>query len=482
MTDWKPVLFVLGHLLLALAAAMAVPTIADAVASDPDWRNFAAAAGITLTVGGILVGANWAPAIRLTVRQAFLFTTLAWMVVSGFAALPFLFSNIELGYADAFFEAISGLTTTGATIFTNLDRQAPGILLWRSILQWLGGVGIIAMAVVMLPFLNVGGMQLFRMESSDRADKFLPRPRQIAMSLISTYLVISFACMAAYWALGMNMFEALCHAMTTVSTGGYSTSDASFAHFDSPALHWAATFFMLAAGLPFVLYVGVLRGQISYLTRNQQVRGFVLFVVVVAFAVAIWLWRVQGLSLPDALRFAAFHVVSIVTTTGYRAADYTQWGGFVQLVVLMLIFIGACAGSTAGGIKFYRVHALFDMMRARVRQLIFPHAMLPASYDGRPISNEVGLSIALFLFVYVATVGFIAIALAALGLDLVTSLSGAATAVGNVGPGLGPIIGPFGSYASLPDAAKWVLSVGMLLGRLEMFTVLVLLSRTFWRR
>jgi trk system potassium uptake protein TrkH len=482
LSDWKPVLFVIGHLLLALAAAMAVPTIADAVSADPDWRNFAASAAITLTVGGILVGANWSAEIRLTVRQAFLLTTLAWTTVSGFSALPFLFSDIKLGYADAFFEAISGLTTTSATIFTNLDYQAPGILLWRSLLQWLGGTGIIAMAVVMLPFLNVGGMQLFRMESSDRSDKFLPRPRQIATSLISAYVAISLLCMVVYWALGMNMFEALCHAMTTVSTGGYSTSDASFAHFDRPALDWAATFFMLAAGLPFVLYVGVLRGRISDLVQNQQVRGFLLFVLLTSLAVATWLWRANGMEPQVALRLATFHVVSIVTTTGYHTADYSQWGGFVQLILLMLVFVGACAGSTAGGIKFYRVHVLFDLMRARVRQLLFPHAMLPATYDGRPVSNEVRLSIALFVFVYIGTVGFVAIALSVLGLDLVTSLSGAASAVGNVGPGLGPMIGPAGSYASVPDAAKWVLSAGMLLGRLEMFTVLVLVSPAFWRR
>ena len=482
MSDWKPVFYVLGHMLIALAAAMAVPAIVDAFGANPDWRNFAAAAAITVAVGGILIAANASPEMRITVRQGFMLTTLAWLVISAFAALPFVISDVKLSYADAFFEAISGLTTTGATVLTGLDLRPPGLLLWRALLEWLGGIGIIAMAVVMLPFLNVGGMQLFRMESSDRSDKFLPRPRQVAISLLAAYLVISLACLAVYWALGMNLFEAVCHMMATISTGGYSTSDASIGHFHSPALEWAATFFMLVAGLPFVLYVGALRGEIVPFVRNQQVRAFILFVAAITVVVAAWLWGTQRMEPLDAIRLSSFHVVSLVTTTGFRTADYGQWGGFMQLIALLLIFVGACAGSTAGGIKFYRVHILFDMMRARGRQLIFPHALFPATYDGRPVSTEVRLSVALFVFVYVGTVGAIALLLALLGLDLVTALSGAATAVGNVGPGLGLIIGPAGTYTHLSDAAKWVLSAGMLLGRLEMFTVLVLLSSWFWRR
>jgi trk system potassium uptake protein TrkH len=460
-----------------------VPTIADAVSDDPDWSNFAAAAAITLAAGGILLAANWSPTIRLTVRQAFLLTTLSWAVMSGFAALPFLFSTVGLSYADAFFEAISALTTTGSTIFTNLDRQPPGILLWRALLQWLGGIGIIAMAVVMLPFLNVGGMQLFRMESSDRSEKILPRPREIATSLMAVYLLISVICLAVYWGLGMEPFDALCHAMTTVATGGYSTYDASFAHFaDRPALQWAATVFMLAGALPFVLFVGLLRGRVSELARSQQVRGFLIYVLVVTIAFSAWLWTAQGYSPGAALRLGAFTIVSMATTTGFVVADHTAWGGFAEILILMVALTGACAGSTGGGVKFYRVHVLFDMMRARVRQLVFPRAVLSSSYDGRPLSLEVRASIALFVFAYIGAIGVVALALAALGLDFVTALTSALTAVGNLGIGFGPVIGAAGIYAPLSDAAKWVLSAGMLLGRLEIFTVLVLLSFSFWRR
>jgi trk system potassium uptake protein TrkH len=483
MSDWKPVLFVLGYMLLALAAAMVVPTVADAAAGDDDWSNFAAAAAITLAAGGILLAANWSPQIRLTVRQAFLLTTLSWAVMSGFAALPFLFSTVGLSYADAFFEAISALTTTGSTIFTNLERQPPGILLWRALLQWLGGIGIIAMAVVMLPFLNVGGMQLFRMESSDRSEKILPRPREFATSLMAVYLLISLMCMAVYWGLGMEPFDALCHAMTTVATGGYSTYDNSFGHFaDRPALHWAATLFMLAGALPFVLFVGLLRGRLIAFAHSQQVRGFLVYVLVLTLAFSAWLWATQGHSIGAALRLGAFTIVSMATTTGFVVADHTQWGGFAEILILTVALVGACAGSTGGGLKFYRVHVLFDMMRARVRQLVFPRAVLASTYDGRPVSLEVRASIALFVFAYVAAVGAVSLALAALGLDFLTALTSAVTAVGNLGIGFGPVIGASGIYAALPDAAKWVLSAGMLLGRLEIFTVLVILSVSFWRR
>ena len=481
MTDWKPVFYVLGYMLIALATAMAIPAAVDAFGHHPDWRNFAAAAALTVAVGGMLIFANHASDLHITVRQGFLLTTVAWLAISAFAALPFVISDEKLSYADAFFEAISGLTTTGATVLTGLDSRPPGLLLWRALLQWLGGVGIIAMAVVMLPFLNVGGMQLFRMESSDRSDKFLPRPRQVAISLLTAYLVISLACLVVYWALGMNFFEAMCHAMATVSTGGYSTSDASIGHFQSAPIEWAATFFMLLSGLPFLLYVGVLRDGLAPLARNQQVRGFIVFIVLMILLVTLWLWVGRHMPVLDALRLSAFHVVSVVTTTDFVAADTTTWGGFFHLVMLLLIFVGACAGSTAGGIKFYRVHILFDTMRIRGRQLIFPNAIFPASYDGRPLSTEVRLSVALFIFVYIGTVGALALVLAALGLRLDTALAGAASAVGNGGPGLGLVVGGAG-YAALSDGAKWALSVGMLLGRLEMFTVLVLLSSSFWRR
>ncbi len=481
MSDWKPVFYVLGYMLIALAVAMAVPTLADAAVGNSDWRNFAASAAVTLAIGGLLVTANRATNTRVGVRQAFVLTTLAWTAMSAFAALPFVFSNIKLDYADAFFEAISGLTTTGSTILVGLDSQPPGILLWRSILQWLGGIGIIAMAVIMLPFLNVGGMQLFRMESSDRSEKILPRPRQIAASLFIAYVGLSVLCAGTYWALGMDFFEAVCHAMTTISTGGYSTSDASMAYFKSPALEWSATLFMLAGGLPFVLYVGALRGRFRDLVGNAQVKGLVGFLALVSLAIACWLVIVRHTPLLDALRLATFNVVSVVTTTGFASADYNSWGGFPVLMMLLLCFVGGCAGSTAGGIKFYRLQVLWDMMSKRVRQLIFSHAVTTPTYDGRPLSVEVRLSISVFFFVYIMTVVAIAVALTALGLDPITSFSGAAATVGNVGPGLGPVIGPAGTYATLPDAAKWLMSAGMLLGRLEMFTVLVLLSPTFWR-
>jgi len=479
--DWKPVLYVIGHLLLVLAGGMVFPALVDAAEGNRDWQNFAASVAITCAAGAILIASSHAPRIRLDRRQGFVLTTLAWVAMSGFGALPFLFSDVVSGYPNAFFEAVSGFTTTGSTIMVGLDQMPPGILLWRSILQWLGGIGIIAMAVAMLPFLGVGGMQLFRMESSDRSDKAVPRARQLAASLFAIYVAASALCALAYWALGMTFFEAVCHAMTTIATGGYSTTDSSFGKFDSPALHWTATLFMLVGAFPFVLYLNALRGRPGELFGNAQVRGYIILVGCAVLAAALWIWLTRDIALPKALTLAAFNVVSVVTTTGYASADYMEWGNFAIMLFLVLTFIGGCAGSTSGGIKYYRLHILADYVIKRIRQLPYPSSVSPSSYDGRPLSPDIRLAIATFFFLYVVTVGAIAFLLALFEIDFLTSLSAAATAVGNVGPGLGPIIGPAGNFASLPDAVKWILSFGMLLGRLELFTVIVLFSRAFWR-
>lgn len=480
MPNLRPVLFLLGLLLLALAAAMAPPALADFASRNPDWRVFATSAAFTFFAGGTLTLAYRGEAVRLDLRQAFLLTAASWVIVSAFSALPFLFSNLRLNYSDAFFEAVSGLTTTGSTVLVGLDTMPPGILLWRGMLQWLGGVGIIGMAVAILPYLRVGGMQLFRMESSDRSEKVLPRAGQITAAIGASYLALSVACALAYWAAGMTGFEAIAHSMTTLATGGYSTTDASFGRF-SPAAQWVSIVFMTLGGLPFVLYVRMLRGQPFALARDSQVRALVGFLVSASLAMAIWLWLARGMAPDEALRHATFNVISIVTTTGFATADYGAWGDVAVFAFFLLTFVGGCTGSTAGGIKPFRFQIAWRMIKRQVGRLIHPNAVLPLRYEGRAVTDEVALSVLAFVIVYLATVVAIGLALAAMELDFLTAFSGAATAVGNVGPGLGPIIGPAGNFSSLPDAAKWVLSVGMLLGRLELFTFLVLLAPGFWR-
>lgn len=478
----QPVLYVLGLLISVLGLSMAIPGVVDLAVGDVDWIGFFIGAGVTFLMGGLLVLSNRTEQVTLSLRQAFLLTVGGWVFMAAFSAIPFVFSRLELSYTDAFFEAISGLTTTGSTILTGLDTAPPGILVWRSILQWLGGIGIIMMAIVLLPFLRVGGMQLFRMESSDRSEKVIARVGRLGVAILTVYVALTIACAIAYKLAGMTLFEAINHALTTLSTGGYSTSDGSMGHWQSPVIHWICTIFMAAGALPFVLYLKAFHGGGALAPLlDRQVRTFLGFLAVVTVVLSAWLWLVDKVPPFEALTLVAFNVTSVVTTTGFATADYTLWGAFAVAAFFALTFVGGCTGSTSGGIKIFRFQVSWVLFTVHLRRLMSPNAVVVRSYNGQRIGDDVAISVLLFFFVYVGAVGSIALVLGLLGLDWVTAISGAATAVSNVGPGLGTIIGPAGNFATLPDMAKWALAVGMLLGRLEFFTVLVLLSPAFWR-
>jgi len=482
MTDFRPVLHICGMLLCVMAVAMVFPALADSAADNPDWVVFVGSAAITGFIGGSLVLATRASGpVELSRQQAFLLTTSAWLMVSAVGALPLLFTGAELGFVDAVFESISGITTTGATVLTDLESQPPGILLWRSLLQWIGGIGIIVMAIVMLPFLGVGGMQLFETESSERSGRILPRARQFVAYIGAIYAALTFLCFILYWSFGMSAFDALNHAMTSIATGGYSTHDASFAFFDAPALHWTAVVFMMMGAIPFVAYIRFLRGRPGALFRDEQVRAFLGFLALVILALGLWLSLSKSLHPAEGLRLAAFNVVSVITTTGYASADYSAWSTLSLGLFFALMFVGGCTGSTSGSIKIYRHQMLWISVRAYLRRLIRPHRMDVLSYGGRHITPEIQTSVLAFLAVFVGAFSITAVVLAALGLDFVTAMSASAAAFTNVGPGLGEIIGPAGNFSTLPEAAKWILSGAMLLGRLELFTVLVLLDPDYWR-
>lgn len=481
MITVRPVIFILGLLVAALGVAMLVPLAVDLAAGRYDWSGFLISFFMAEALGGLLAFGSAGGPMELSLRQGFLLTTGAWMALTAVGALPLVFSEIHLSYTDAVFETISGLTTTGSTVLTGLDSMPPGVLLWRAMLQWFGGVGIIVMGIAMLPYLRVGGMQLFRMESSDRSEKVLPRAAQLAGATSLAYFVLSVACAVSYFLAGMTWFEAIIHAMTTVSTGGYSTSDASIGHFHSSPIEWTATVFMALGALPFVVYFPLARGRFSTIWQNSQVRVFIAGLVVVVLGVALWLWTADGFALMDALRLSAFHVTSIVTTTGYVSDNYQRWGGFAFGVFFFLSFIGGCTGSTAGGLKVLRFELFARVIRTQARRLTQPHGVFPMSYGGRALSEDVTTSAMNFVFVFFAAFCLLTLALAATGLDFTTAASGAITALSNVGPGLGDRVGPAGNFSTLPDTAKWLLSLGMMLGRLEFFTVLVLLTPAFWR-
>ena len=479
--DLRPVMLVVGILLATLGCAMMLPAFYDLAVDNSDWIVFAAASGLTLFVGIALAIANRGQTQNLNIRQAFLLTTIAWLALTTFSALPFAWSTLNASFTDAFFEAMSGITTTGATVFTGLDKAPPGILLWRSILQWLGGVGIIVMAIAVLPMLRIGGMQLFRMESSDNSEKILPRATQFAGSLSLLYLVLTVLCALGYHMAGMRLFDAVAHAMTTIATGGFSTRDASIGAYDSVAVESVSIFFMIVGSLPFVLYLQALQGRVQPLLRDSQVRWF--FAVLIVFVLMAWGAQATGGHEVGMLEFrdAAFNTVSIMTGTGYATVDYGKWSLFSTTLFFCIMFVGGCAGSTSCGVKIFRFQVIYENIKQHVWAIVHPRGVFVARYNGRPLSENVSSSVMSFVFLFLLCFAAISGLLALYGLDTVTAFSASASALANVGPGLGDIVGPAGTYKDLPDGVKWILSFAMLLGRLELFTVLVLVLPAFWR-
>jgi len=473
--------FILGIFLITLAVSMLIPMLTLLLYSRTDdlsaflWSSLVTAiAGIAMIIPGRPKDAQLRP------RDMYLLTTGSWLVVCIFAALPMVLIH-HISYTDAFFETMSGVTTTGSTILVGLDQASPGLLIWRSMLQWLGGIGFIGMAVAILPLLRVGGMRLFQTESSDWGEKVMPRSHMAAKYILFIYLSLTLGGFLGFWLAGMTPFDAINHAMTSISTGGYSTSDSSLANWTQPAVHWVAVVLMIFGGLPFTLYVATLRGNRKALIRDHQVRGFLGFLLVTWLVFGTWLWLHSDNSWLDAFRIVAVNVTSVVTTTGFALGDYTTWGSFAVLLFFYLTFVGGCSGSTSGGLKIFRFQVAYVLLKANLQQLVHPRAVIKQQYNNHNLDEEIVRSLITFSFFFAITIGVIALGLALIGLDWVTALTGAATAVCNVGPGLGPIIGPAGNFSTLPDSAKWLLTVGMLLGRLEILTVLVLITRAFWR-
>ncbi|SEE45153.1 Trk system potassium uptake protein TrkI [Pseudomonas sp. 8BK] len=473
--------FILGIFLITLAVSMLIPMLTLLLYSRTDdlnaflWSSLVtAAAGIAMVIPGRPKDAQLRP------RDMYLLTTGSWLVVCIFAALPMVLIH-HISYTDAFFETMSGVTTTGSTVLAGLDHASPGLLIWRSMLQWLGGIGFIGMAVAILPLLRVGGMRLFQTESSDWGEKVMPRSHMAAKYILFIYLSLTLSGFLGFWLAGMTPFDAINHAMTSISTGGYSTSDSSLANWNQPAVHWVAVVLMIFGGLPFTLYVATLRGNRKALFKDHQVRGFLGFLLATWLVFGTWLWLHSDNSWLDAFRIVAVNVTSVVTTTGYALGDYSTWGSFAVLLFFYLTFVGGCSGSTSGGLKIFRFQVAYVLLRANLQQLVHPRAVIKQQYNNHNLDEEIVRSLITFSFFFTITIGVIALGLTLLGLDWITALTGAATAVCNVGPGLGPIIGPAGNFSSLPDAAKWLLTIGMLLGRLEILTVLVLVTRAFWR-
>ena len=481
MLDLRPVGYVIGLLVAALGVTMLPALGMDLYAGNGHWPVFAESAIVTVLFGGLLAGAcqNGVSA-GLTLRQTFLLTSLVWITLPLFGAIPFVIGATNADFTDAFFEAMSGLTTTGATVFSGLEALPEGLKLWRGTLQWLGGIGIIVVAMVFLPELKVGGMQIFRSEAFDTMGKILPRAGQIAASISVIYVALTVACALIYAALDMPPFDALVHAMTTVSTGGMANTDASFGAYGA-GIHYVAVVFIVLAALPFVRYVQLLSGTAQPLWRDSQVRAFLIFLSVCTLLITSWVWGRDGEMTELAFREALFNVVSITSGTGYASADYMGWGTFPVVIFFFIGLVGGCAGSTACSVKIFRYQILLASLKSQIRQIHSPHGVFQPRFDGKPVTEDVLNSVMAFFVAFVLSLGVFSVLLGFTGLDFITSVSGAATALANIGPGLGPQIGPAGNFAGLNDTAKWLLAAAMFVGRLEIMVVLVVISLKFWR-
>jgi len=482
MRDFRPIFNILGLLLCIESIALLIPMVFDLINHNQDWKQFFFISCLTFLIGLVLYVGFKKENIKINLRQAFLLTIVSWFLIAFFGSLPFVYTSSSLNFTDSFFEAVSGITTTGSTVITNLDVLSEGILVWRSLLQWFGGIGIIVLAVAILPTLQIGGMQLLHMEHDDPYEKTLPKINKFIIEIVSLYLSLTILCFFFYYIFGMSAFDSLIHCMSTISTGGFSNHSLSFGYFKSHSLENVSIVFMILGSLPFVIFIQFIHGQRISIFRDDQIKLFLSLLIIIILITSIWLVNYLKIDFLQSIRLAAFNIISILTGTGYTSSNYNNWGGFGLVIILMIMFIGGCAGSTTGGIKIFRFQILFRGVRLQIKKLTKPHAVFLMKFNNKTVTENTYTSIISFFFIYVLLFIFTSISLSLFGLDFLTALSASASAISNVGPGIGEIIGPNGNYASINNISKWILAFTMLVGRLEIFTILVLFSKNFWKK
>ena len=480
MSNYKTVFFILGVLQIILGIFMTIPIVVQVVYGEFD-SSFVIASIITLVFGILFTLSNFDYSKQINLHQAFLLTSLSWITIAIFGALPLFFSKLDLSFTNAFFESMSGITTTGSTIITDLEGTPKSILLWRALLQWLGGIGIIVMAITLMPIMNVGGMLLFKVLNTDSTNEILPSSKEISIKLILIYIILTFLCGFSYKVFGMNIFDSLTHSMTTIATGGFSNYNDSIGHFDNTKIELTAILFIILGSIPFIAYIKFLNGNKKIFLSDSQIKTFIkliIFSIIILFCYL--LIKDNNFSISN-VRSVSFNVISILTGTGYVTKEFDQWGSFPLFYFLILMFIGGCAGSTTCGVKIFRVQILYRFILNQLKKIIYPRGIFVIKYENNHVNDKFLASIISFMYLYVIIFFVLTALLSLTGLDFVTSISGAATSISNVGPGLGSIIGPNGNFYQLPDLSKWILSVGMILGRLELFAILVLFLPSFWR-
>ena len=481
MTNYKTVFFTLGILQIILGLSMIVPILAQFFYNQID-SGFISSAVVTIIFGVLFFLSNLDHDKKLTLPQAFLLTALSWLSIAIFGSIPFIFSEMELSITDAFFESMSGITTTGSTIITNLNETPKAILLWRAMLQWLGGIGIIVMAITLMPIMNIGGMQLFVISTSNTPEKILPKSKEISFRLILVYMALTFICAIFYKIFGMGFFDSIVHSMTTIATGGFSNYNESIGYFDSALIEFTSIVFIILGSIPFIAYIKYLNGDKKIFIDDAQIKTFFKIIIFSIILMFIYL-SIKNQSIVQVnLRQISFNVISILTGTGYVTQNFSEWGAFPLMYFLILMFIGGCAGSTACGIKIFRVQILYQFISNQLKKIIYPRGIFNIRYEKNNIDEKFMSSIISFIFLYIFIFFIIAALLSINGLNFITAISAAATSISNVGPGLGEIIGPNGNFSQLSDFSKWILSIAMILGRLELFAVLVLFIPSFWRK
>ncbi|SVA51201.1 uncharacterized protein METZ01_LOCUS104055 [marine metagenome] len=481
MSNYKTVFFTLGILQIILGISMIFPIIIQIIFGELN-SSFISASLITIIFGTLFLLSNLDQDKKLNLQHAFLLTALSWISVAIFGSLPFIFSDLNLSITDSFFESMSGITTTGSTIITDLNSTPKAILLWRAILQWLGGIGIIVMAITLMPIMNVGGMQLLKISSTDGSEKILPKTKEISIRLIIIYIALTFLCALFYKIFGMKFFDSLTHSMTTIATGGFSNYNDSIGHFNNFKIEMTSMIFIILGSIPFIAYIKYLSGTKNIFITDTQIKSFIKIIFFSILILFLYLVIFNKSFSEISLRSISFNVISILTGTGYVTQNFDSWGNFPLIYFLILMFIGGCAGSTTCGIKIFRVQILYLFIKNQLKKIIYPRGIFIIKYDNNNVNEKFMASIISFIYLYIVIFFVIAALLSLSGLDFTTSISGAATSISNVGPGLGELIGPNGNFSQLPDFSKWVLSFGMILGRLELFAILVLFLPSFWQR
>jgi len=481
MSNYKTVFFTLGILQIILGLFMLIPLIIQIIYKEVD-SGFISASIVCIIFGILFYLSNLDHEKKLNLPQAFLLTALSWLTIAIFGSLPFIFSNIELGLTDAFFESMSGITTTGSTIIKDLDNSPKGILIWRALLQWLGGIGIIVMAITLMPIMNVGGMQLFKISSNDTTEKVMPKTKEISVRLIVVYSTLTLACALIYKLFGMNIFDSITHSMTTIATGGFSNYNESIGYFNNSYIEFSSIVFILLGSIPFIAYIKFLNGDKNIFFTDIQIKGFIKIIIFSVIILIFYLFFENKILSEVRVLSIVFNVVSILTGTGYVTENFSLWGNFSSIFFLILMFIGGCAGSTACGIKIFRIQILYLFILNQLKKIIYPRGIFVVKYDKSNINEKSLSSVISFIYLYIIIFFIITALLSLSGLNFITSISAAATAISNVGPGLGDLIGPNGNFSALTDFSKWILSFAMILGRLELFAILILFVPSFWKK